>query len=377
MRRARWILAVLAAAAVAAQLLGGNAPRAAGSPGCSPINESTFTAENLHDLRSFSDAMAIVTAVDEEIPPPPSGPEGWAGLIGRVVTVEVEEVLWRRPNAPSPRRRFRFNDWGWVGELDNRVPIRVCGITRMEVGTRYLAPIARLHGTWYPFEEVRLKLLGDLVVGGVDGGEANHAHNALIGRTVESAVRMVARTEPYRAVVRDPRQSPARRWQNVDADDYRLWRGRPGDVRATVASGVTEEARWEVQLRSPRRGRTCVGMQVRPLWDEAGTVSEERCGRSAIAKDAVMLGTFSPPGLGAFAYGRTGRRVGQVRVRFGGGSWTRLYTTFTPTPPGGRERFWVVPAGRRCGAVSVQSLGWIERTPGMRRTARLGEPGCG
>jgi hypothetical protein len=90
-----------------------------------------------------------------------------------------------------------------------------------------------------------------------------------------------------------------------------------------------------------------------------------------------MLDTFSPPGLGAFAYGRAGRRVGQVRVRFGGGRWTRLYTTFTPTPPGGRDRFWVVAAGRRCGAVSVQSLGWIERTPGMRRTARLGEPGCG
>jgi hypothetical protein len=376
MRRARWILVVLAAAAVGAQLRGGDAPRAAGAPGCSPINESTFTADNLHDLRSFSDAMAIVTAVEEEIPPPPSGPEGWAGVIGRVVTVEVEQVLWRRPNAPEPRRRFRFNDWGWFGELDDKVPARVCDITRMELGTRYLAPMARLHGTWYPFEEARLRLLGDLVVGGVDGGEANHAHNALIGRSVDSAVRMVARAKPYRAVVRDPSGSPARRWQRVDTDDYRIWRERPG-APATVASGVTAEARWELRLRSPRRGRTCVGMQVRPLWDESGTVYEERCRRSALAKDAITLDTFSPPGLGAFAYGRAGRRVGQVRVRFGRGGWTRQWTAFTPDPPGGRDRFWVAPAGRRCGAVSVQALGWIEVVPGERRAGRLGEPGCG
>jgi hypothetical protein len=376
MRRARWILAVLAAAAVGAQLLGGGAPRAAGAPGCSPINESTFTADNLHDLRSFSDAMAIVTAVDEEIPPPPSGPEGWAGVIGRVVTVEVEQVLWRRPKAPEPRRRFRFNDWGWFGELDDKVPARVCDITRMELGTRYLAPMARLHGTWYPFEEVRLRLLGDLVVGGVDGGEANHAHNALIGRSVDSAVRMVARAKPYRAVVRDPSGSPARRWQRVDMDDYRIWREPPG-APATVASGVTAEARWELRLRSPRRGRTCVGMQVRPLWDESGTVYEERCGRSVLAKDAITLNAFSPPGLGAFAFGRAGRRVGQVRVRFGRGGWTRQWTAFTPNPPGGRDRFWVAPAGRRCGAVSVQALGWIEVVPGERRAGRLGEPGCG
>jgi hypothetical protein len=365
-------LAVLAAGAGALHLLPG---RAAGAPGCSPIAERTFTADTLHDLRSFSDAIAIVRAVDEEIPPPPSGPEGWAGLIGRVVTVDVEQVLWRRPNAPEPRRRFRVGDWGWFGELDDKVPARVCGITRMELGTRYLAPIARLHGTWYPFEEARLRLLGDLVVGGVDGGDANHAHNALIGRSLDSAVRMVARTKPYRAVVRDPSGSPARRWQRVDMDDYRIWRERPG-TPATVASGVTAEARWELRLRSPRRELTCVGMQVRPLWDETGTVYEERCGRTALTKDAITLDTFSPPGLGAFAYGRAGRRVGQVRVRFGGGRWTRQGTAFTPNPPGGRDRFWVVPAGRRCGAVSVQALGWIEVVPGERRAGRLGEPGC-
>jgi hypothetical protein len=215
------------------------------------------------------------------------------------------------------------------------------------------------------------------VVGGVDGGEPSHAHNALAGRTVDSAVRMVARTRPYRAVVRDPSGSPARRWQRVDMDGYRIWRARPGATPATVWSGTTALSRWELFVRSPRAGVTCVGMQVRPLWDEAGTVRRDRCGRSDIARGAVTLDTFSPPGLGAFAYGRTGRRVANVRVRVAGRRARTVPTTFTPTPPGGRERFWILPVRDACGAVSAQSLGWLERVPGERVRGRLGEPGCG
>ena len=86
-------------------------------------------------------------------------------MIGRTVTARVERVLWRRPNAPEPPRRFRFNDWGWSGDLENKRPLRVCGVTRMKLGRRYLAPVARQHGEWFPFPETRLRLRGDLVVG--------------------------------------------------------------------------------------------------------------------------------------------------------------------------------------------------------------------
>lgn len=375
MRRARFILAALAAAVAVAWTVhvpAGDATRA----DCSDIDESTFVADTLHDLRSYSDAMAVVRAVDEEIPPPPSGPEGWAGMIGRVVTVRVERVLWRRPKAPAPPSSFRFSDWGWFGTLENRVPARVCDITRMEIGTRYLAPIARLpRNTWYPFEEVRLRLDGDLVVGGVDGGEPSHAHNALSGRSVGSAVRMVARTMPYRAVVSDPRRTPARRWQAADADGYRVRRG--ARTRVPVASGVTKVARWELYLRPLGKGRSCLGLRVRQLWDESVGAKRERCGPSRIARDAVTLQSFAPEGLGAFAYGRAGRRVGQVEVRVGDRAPVRLGTLFTPEPPGGRERFWVLHAGVSCAPVSVQALGWRTVTPGKRRAGRIGPPGCG
>src|SRR5215212_2480177 len=135
--------------------------------------------------------MAIVRGVSETIPPPPEGPEGWAGLIGRQVTIHVERILWRRPHASDPPRRFRFGDLGWTGTLEHRKPWLGCGETRIELGRRYLAPIVRHGGTWYPFFPTRLRLRGDLVVGGVDQGEPENSHQALQGRSVAGAVRLL------------------------------------------------------------------------------------------------------------------------------------------------------------------------------------------
>jgi hypothetical protein len=144
----RGALAVAAAVAaiLSVALQYGSSPAAQEALGrsCAEISASTFSAETLRDLRSYSDALAIVRGIREAIPPEPDGPEGWAGFIGRVVTVRVERVLWRRPKAPQPPRNFRFTDWGWFGSLEERVPARVCGRTRMEIGRRYLAPLARL-----------------------------------------------------------------------------------------------------------------------------------------------------------------------------------------------------------------------------------------
>jgi hypothetical protein len=372
----------LAAAAVAAAAIfvpAEGAPRAAAADDCTS-GESSYTSDTLHDVRSFSDAMAIVTGVKEEIPPPPRhSPEGYAGLIPRVVTMRVERVLWRRPNSPRPPATSRYTDFGWWGELDDRVPMRICGDTRMELGRRYLAPIVRQNGTWYPFFSVRLLLDGDLVVGGVDGGEPNHAHQALVGRRVAGAVRMVARAKPYRSVVLHPEGSPARRWQRVNRDDYRLWRERPG-MRTIVDSGVTDRSRWQLYMRLPRRGGMCVGMRVRPLWPGPGSGSGERCGARRIPLDGLDLALFSAAERGTFAYGRTGPRVWAVRVRFDGEPWQRIDTAFTPIPPGGRGRFWVAPAEGDCPMVMVQALGRGDRVLGERRSPppprapREGEP---
>src|SRR5215208_1691519 len=223
---------VAVGASVAALLVGALAIADGGSAPAEPLGEScaeldtSFTTNSLHDVRSFADAMAIVRGVRESVPPEPDGPEGWAGLIGRYVDVRVERVLWRRPHAPEPPRRFRLNDLGWTGTPEHRRPFVACGATRMKVGRRYLAPIARDHGEWYPFLGTRLRLHDHLVVGGVDADEPEHSHQALAGRSIPNAVRTVAETLPYRTTVLHPGGSPGWRWQRADRDHFLVW-GEP------------------------------------------------------------------------------------------------------------------------------------------------------
>jgi hypothetical protein len=120
MLRARVAVGLGVATALAGMtvvITGGSSTGAQLGESCADL-DTTFTTDSLHDVRSFSDAIAIVRGVRETIPAPPGGPEGYAGLIGRRVTVRVERVLWRRPNAPDPPRRFRFSDLGWTGTLE-------------------------------------------------------------------------------------------------------------------------------------------------------------------------------------------------------------------------------------------------------------------
>jgi hypothetical protein len=346
-------VALLAGAVVLAD--GGSSPADPLGQSCAEI-DTAFRTDTLHDTRSFADAMAIVRGVREAVPPTPDGPEGWAGLIGRYVTVRVERVVWRRPHAPEPPRRFRFNDLGWTGTLKHRRPFVACGATRMKLGRRYLAPIVRYHGEWVPFLQTRLRLRGNLVVGGVDAGEAEHSHQALAGRSVRNAVRTVAETLPYRSTVLHPGGSPGRRWQRADADHYRLW-GDPKGLPVIVASGVTSRSRWQLYLRLPARGGMCVGMTARALWHPNPSPSGEGCGARTLRPLRTGLALFSAAGRGLFAFGHTGSRVYSVRVRFAGEDWKEVQTTFTPIPPGGRDRFWVVPSDTDCQNVTVQAIG--------------------
>ena len=359
MLRARAAVGLFLAAAVVGGVVLLDGGRAGSAPGTPPAQscrdgETTYTTDTLNDVRSFADALAIVRGVRESLPPEPTGPEGWAGLIGRRVAAEVERVLWRRPSAPEPPRRFRFNDLGWTGTLDDRRPMVLEGETRMKLGRRYLAPIVRQNGEWYPFFTVRLLLRGDLVVGGVDCGEPENSHAALQGRSVRAAVRLVAQTPPYRAVVLHPEGSPARRWQRVDRDHYRIWHAKPG-TPVIVGSGVTPKSRWQLYLRLPRRGGMCVGILARPLWRPRPAPSGEGCGPRTLRPLALRSGLFYGRHRGWFAYGRTGARAWDVRVRFDGEDWKEPPELPTPIPPGGRGYFWVQPAEGDCPAFTVQA----------------------
>ena len=154
-------------------------------------------------------------------------------------------------------------------------------------------------------------------------------------------------TLPYRTTVLHPGGGPRRRWERASNDDYRLW-GDPKGVPVVVDTGVTRRARWTLYLRLPARGGMCVGMSVRRLWRGAHGPSGEGCGARRLPPLENRIALFGAGKLGDFAYGHTGAKVYSVRVQFEGEEEKEVQTTFTPIPPGGRGRFWVVPAEGDC-----------------------------
>jgi hypothetical protein len=377
MLRARLTVGLCAAAATtvgAALVADGAAPQDQPGVSCTET-ESSYTTDSLHDIRSFSDALAIVRGVRQTIPPPPGGPEGYAGFIGRTVSVRVERILWRRPHAPEPPRRFRFGDWGWWGTLENRRAIRPCRETRMVLGRRYLAPIVRHNGTWYPFFPTRLRLRGDLVVGGVDGEEPENSHQALAGRSVRGAARLVAETLPYRAVALNPNGSPARRWQRVDRDGYRVWKGR--GLPEIVASGVTARSRWQVYIRRRVRGGLCVGVSARRLWRGHSLPSGEGCGLPGARPRSVGSVLVTASRRGVFAVGLLGSEIARVRVRFDGEEWKEARTVAVPLRGTRYLSLWVAAAEGDCPALTAQGLDRAGEVVAEQRSAPRPEPPAG
>jgi hypothetical protein len=147
-----------------------------------------------------------------------------------------------------------------------------------------------------------------------------------------------------------------------------------GQGAVTIASGASKIARWELYSRTPRPGRRCTGMRVEQLWDPTAFARRERCGARGLARGAVTLQTLATSGMGSFAFGRAGRGVAQVSVTVG--DQAPVMVTTLPSPLGGRDRFWVAPAGLSCAPVSVQALGVRGNPPGSRRSGHIGARGC-
>jgi len=148
-----------------------------------------------------------------------------------------------------------------------------------------------------------------------------------------------------------------------------------GREPATIASGATKIARWELYVRTPTPGRHCLGMRVEQLWDATAFVRRERCGARRLARAGVTLQALTAAGMGSFAFGRAGRRVGEVRLAVGNQAPIAVGTL--PSPLGGRDRFWVAHAGLSCAPVRVRALGIGGKALGKPRAGRIGPPGCG
>lgn len=144
----RWL--VVAAVVVAAAAAGGVAVVARQPRRHAPLKSFAdatvpFPSETASDVVSYSDHVALVTAVSEvevsRTASPAAVPSG-ERTIGRRVTFRVDATLWSRADAPAAPAEFNALWSGWLLTDDQRMPFAVQGMPWVFVGGQYVMPIA-------------------------------------------------------------------------------------------------------------------------------------------------------------------------------------------------------------------------------------------
>lgn len=98
------------------------------------------------DWVTYADHVVVVEAVAEEaIEPSEEELERGEGIIGRTVTLAIEDVLWSREDAPQAApETWEFSAAGWVfeeGDLEGAQEMSLTDFPRVEVGHQYVMAI--------------------------------------------------------------------------------------------------------------------------------------------------------------------------------------------------------------------------------------------
>lgn len=141
------LLAAVGALAVALRQDGPSAqltPRATESPPPADT-DAPFPSDTASDVVSYSDHVALVTAIAEADAPATAAPTtspGTERAVMRDITFRVDDVLWSRSDAPAAPATFSARWWGWLLRDGKRTPFIVSGAPVVFTGAQYVVPIA-------------------------------------------------------------------------------------------------------------------------------------------------------------------------------------------------------------------------------------------
>lgn len=140
----RWPLGVVAGAgvvatAVAALAFIGEPDGAEVSAWEAPNIDLKVPNTGLKDWVSYADHVVVATVLSEAESGPWQSHGDGTRSVGRVVTLQIEHVLWSAPGVPGPGEELVLSDWGW-SIVDGE---RKAWGEHMRVGERYLLPLAR------------------------------------------------------------------------------------------------------------------------------------------------------------------------------------------------------------------------------------------
>lgn len=112
---------------------------------------SAWSPKTASDIVSYTDEVAVVTAVDAtEVPDQlvPTDPDD-VRLINRQVVLRVDKLLWQRKNAPSTDENIAILTTGWVVDAEHGKRLfQLAGQPYIEIGSTYLMPLIRDGNTW-------------------------------------------------------------------------------------------------------------------------------------------------------------------------------------------------------------------------------------
>jgi hypothetical protein len=179
-----------------------------------------FPSETFTDWVSYADQASVFTVVGEEALPESSDPNVHGGYFGRAVTLRIDQTIWRREGAPSADGSFRVITWGWEeDDRGERRPTAAPGGPRLEVGSRYVAPLVRAPrdgADWTPLSHgATLQLEGDVITTEGIVGDASPIAKRMKGQSVDNLGAVLARTPPDPLAVKYSHLAPEQRWQAV------------------------------------------------------------------------------------------------------------------------------------------------------------------
>jgi hypothetical protein len=98
------------------------------------------------DWVTYADHVIVVEAVAEQaLPPTAAELERGEGVIGRIVSLTVEDVLWSRDGAPQAApATWEYSGLGWhfaEGDTTNAVEMALLEFPRVEVGHQYVMAV--------------------------------------------------------------------------------------------------------------------------------------------------------------------------------------------------------------------------------------------
>jgi hypothetical protein len=101
-----------------------------------------WPVETLRDWADYADQLSVLSIESEkQLPRSREDVARGEGPVGRTVTAQIEETLWRNPGSSAVEGEITFATWGWIAKGDRLIPAVDSDSHRLEVGDRVLVPL--------------------------------------------------------------------------------------------------------------------------------------------------------------------------------------------------------------------------------------------